>query len=188
MPLTTFADLRETLNNVSANCDAAECHGTLCGVLCVGADAGDGWLEHILGADAGGEAAQACRQLLLTLRDGTRTQLNEGALEFAPILPPDEATLQERAAALGEWCQGFLYGMGLGGEGLHVDALADEAGEVLRDMTQIAQVGLEGETENEEDEVAYTEIVEYLRVGVQLLYEELQPATAHAVPPASTLH
>jgi len=75
--------------------------------------------------------------------------------------------------------------MGLAGERLQVDALPDEAGEVLRDMGQIAQAGFEGDADDDADEAAYAEIVEYVRVGVQLLYEELQPA---AMQPAGTLH
>jgi uncharacterized protein YgfB (UPF0149 family) len=53
-------------------------------------------------------------------------------------------------------------------------------------MSQIAQAGFEGEGASDEDEAAYTEIVEYLRVGVQLLFEELR--SARGVPPSVALH
>lgn len=185
MPSTSFTDLKEILNSAGTVCGPAECHGTLCGALCVGAGAGSAWLEHLLDEATGGAAGlTACRRELMTLRDVSRTLLEAGTLEFAPLLPDDEMGLAERTAALGEWCQGFLYGMGLAGERLQLDALPDEAGEVLRDMGQIAQAGFEGDAEAEEDEAAYAEIVEYVRVGVQLLYEELQTAA----PPSGTLH
>src|SRR5579859_8022634 len=54
-----------------------------------------------------------------------------------------------------------------------------------RDMGQIAQAGFEGDAESEDDETAYAEIVEYVRVGVQLLFEELQPGS---MIPSGTLH
>ena len=187
MSATTFAALQETLDRAHAACDASESHGTLCGVLCSGVDGAAAWLDHILGEDAAaGQAADQCRRALAALRDSTRTALDAGALEFTPLLPDDESALSERTAALGEWCQGFLYGVGLAGESIKLDALPDEAGEVLRDMGQIAQAGFEGEGASEEDEAAYTEIVEYLRVGVQLLYEELQPG--RGAPLSAALH
>ena len=186
MSATPFIDLREVLARAGTVTGPAESHGTICGALCAGTDGSDAWLTHLLAeADGDAGAQRACRQALAILRDTSRTLLQAGTLEFAPLLPDDESGLAERTAALGEWCQGFLYGLGLAGDRLHIDALPDEAGEVLRDMGQIAQAGFEGDADDDEDEAAYTEIVEYVRVGVQLLYEELQPA---AMPPSGTLH
>ncbi len=186
MPATEFTDLKQILTSAGAVCGPAECHGTVCGALCAGVDGGGEWLTHLLDAASGSADAQkACRRELMALRDLSRGLLQSGTLEFAPLLPDDETGLAERTAALGEWCQGFLYGMGLAGERLPLEQLPDEAGEVLRDMGQIAQAGFEGGAEDEEDETAYAEIVEYVRVGVQLLFEELQPGS---MTPAGTLH
>ena len=190
MPTTTFIELADVLSRAGAACAAAESHGTLCGALCAGVDEDGGWLEHILDQAGGDEAARReCRRELSGLCDATRALLMAGALEFAPLLPDDETGLAERTAALGEWCQGFLFGMGLAGSDLALDGMAEEAGEVLRDIGQIAQAGFEGEAgDTEEDEVAYTEIVEYVRVGVQLLYEELQPPPPANAPGSDVLH
>ena len=188
MPATSFDDLDETLRRAGAACDAAETHGTVCGVLCAGLEDDAAWLEHLLDEASGPEAAQqACRRALLTLRDETHALLRGGTLEFEPLLPDDETGLADRTAALGEWCQGFLFGMGLAGARLDVEELSDETGEVLRDVGQIAQAGFEGDG-SEEDENAYAEIVEYVKVGVQLLYEELQPAMVLTKPPSDTKH
>jgi uncharacterized protein YgfB (UPF0149 family) len=189
MSNTPFIVLQESLARVGAICGAPESHGTLCGALCAGADRDDAWLEYVLGEDvSSGAAAEDCRRLLKGLQDETRLLLRNGNLEFAPFLPDDDAALEQRTAALAEWCQGYLYGLGLGGRQVQLENLAEEAGEVLRDMTEIARVGFEGEAENEENEAAYTEIVEYLRVGVQLLYEELQPSASGSMPPPASLH
>jgi len=185
MPATSFDDLDETLRRAGAACDAAETHGTVCGVLCAGMEGNDTWLTHVLDQASGSaEAQQACRRALMALRDEAHALLRSGTLEFSPLLPDDETGLADRTDALGEWCQGFLYGMGLAGTKLDVEELSDETGEVLRDMGQIAQAGFEGE----DSEAAYAEIVEYVKVGVQLLYEELQPAIVATVPPSDTLH
>ena len=186
MSSTPFIALNETLARAGTTCDAAECHGTVCGVLCAGADGNDTWLSQLMEEASGPEAAlKNCRRDLLALRDLTRNLLQAGTLEFTPLLPDDDTSLAERTAALGEWCQGFLFGLGLAGERLKLDELTEEAGEVLRDMGQIAQAGFEGDADDDEDETAYVEIVEYVRVGVQLLYEELQPA---AISRSGTLH
>ncbi len=186
MSSTPFTDLSETLARAGAVSGAAESHGTVCGALCGGADGNETWLAHLMEEASGGDAQlKTCRHALLALRDMSRRVLQAGTLEFTPLLPDDDTGLAERTAALGEWCQGFLYGLGLAGERLQLDALPDEAGEVLRDMGQIAQAGFEGDADDDEDEAAYTEIVEYVRVGVQLLYEELQPAS---MSPSGTLH
>lgn len=188
MPTDVFQDLDETLRRAGAACDAAESHGMLCGALCAGLDSDGPWVDHILEQASGSaEAQQACRKSLSALRDDTHALLAGGSLEFAPVLPDDETGLADRTDALGEWCQGFLFGLGLAGARLDTDELSEETGEVLRDVAQIANAGFEG-SGGEEDEAAYTEIVEYVKVGVQLLYEELQPAMVLTTPPSDTKH
>jgi yecA family protein len=187
MPATDFPALDDTLRRAGAACDAAETHGTVCGALCAGVDEDDAWMDHLMDEASGPEEAQAaCRRTLRDLCDETRGLLRAGALEFAPLLPDDETGLADRTDALGEWCQGFLFGLGLAGAKLKPDELSDETGEVLKDLGQIANAGFEGE-DSEEDETAYAEVVEYVRVGVQLLYEELQ-APGPPMPPSEMVH
>ena len=188
MPANDFQDLDETLRRAGAACDAAESHGMLCGALCAGLENDEAWISHVM-ADAGGsaEAQQACRRMLAVVRDSAHALLAGGSLEFAPILPGDETGLADRTDALGEWCQGFLFGIGLAGTRIKLEEMSEETNEVLKDLGQIAQAGFEGDEDSDEDETAYTEVVEYVRVGVQLLYEELQ-APAEIAPPSDTVH
>ena len=78
----------------------------------------------------------------------------------------------ERALALSQWCQGFLYGFGTGGP-CRASELTAEVEEVLRDLTHISQASVDTGADAEEEEQAYAEIVEYVRVGVQLIHDEL---------------
>jgi uncharacterized protein len=121
---------------------------------------------------------------LRQLYRSTRTQLDSDSLEFHLLLPDDEQVLGERTMALGDWCQGFLAGLGLGGLSA-TENLPDEADEFIRDVSQIAQLGLEASDEDESDETAYADIVEYLRVGVLLLRQTLDPSPA---VPGQRLH
>jgi len=188
MPANVFQDLDETLRRAGAACDAAESHGILCGALCAGLDGDGPWIDHILDEASGSaEAQRACREDLSALRDSTHALLAGGSLEFVPLLPDDETGLADRTDALGEWCQGFLFGMGLAGARIKPAELSEETNEVLKDLGQIAQAGFEGDEDSDEDETAYAEVVEYVKVGVQLLYEELQAPSAIA-PPSDTVH
>lgn len=191
MSTPSFKSLGDILARAGAACDAAEAHGTVCGVVCIGADGGDTWLKHLLDQATGSEAQQqAARRELLVLRDRSRKILDEGTLEFEPLLPEERATLKVRTAALGEWCQGFLYGLGLGGRRLQArGGLSGEAQEVFRDLSEISKAGFEGDAPTDEDEADYAEVLEYVRVGVQMLYEELNAdITGKPIPPTATVH
>ena len=95
------------------------------------------------------------------------------------IMTPDS---YERAAALGQWCQGFLSGFGLTRRAY---SLSDEANEVLRDLAAIAQVQ-DALEESEDGESDYMEVMEYLRVAPMLLFSEL--AKPEAPAPKPSLH
>jgi uncharacterized protein YgfB (UPF0149 family) len=167
----SFDELQRVLVQAHALTDAAEAHGTLVGTLCATPCSLDDWLAEILPegrADALGAAS------LRAIFDSTSGALVDGTLEFAPLLPNDDAPIGDRTAALGQWCQGFLYGLGSGALP-DPSSLQGEAAEVLRDLTQITQVDVDLDDGVESNEAAYAELVEFVRVGVQLLYEHLQP-------------
>jgi uncharacterized protein YgfB (UPF0149 family) len=168
----TFNDLQRALVQSHALTDAAEAHGTLVGTLCATPCSLDEWLAEILPE---GRADSDSADSLRAVYNSTSGALIQGAMEFAPLLPADDAPIADRTLALGEWCQGFLYGLGTGVAVPEVASLEGEAAEVLRDMTEITHVDVDPEEDAESNEAAYAELVEFVRVGVQLLYEHLQP-------------
>jgi len=108
--------------------------------------------------------------------------------DFEPLLPDDEAPLIERADALSLWCQGFLYGLGSGSMS-DPGEVSIEAREIIQDFTEITHVGVEAGDDNEASETAFAEVVEFVRVGVQLLFVELAPARGEeAAPGAASIH
>lgn len=152
--------------------DAAEYHGLLCGMLCADPNLNaETWLATTYDAPQHQQQAHTTNGLH-TLFAVTAQQFTHDPFELRLLLPSDEHALHERIAALGAWCQGFLSGMGLGGL-QSLDALDTELREFIHDVNQIARIG--GDTEyhegDEGDEEAYTEIVEYIRVGVLLLHQ-----------------
>jgi uncharacterized protein YgfB (UPF0149 family) len=45
--------------------------------------------------------------------------------------------------------------------------------DIIKDLLQITRAGLDEESDEEDNEAAYVELVEYVRVAAQLCYEEL---------------
>ncbi len=159
---------------------AAEAHGVLTGMLCAKGAVGPGaWIEALGLQD---KAPEPLRMLYAK----TLASFQDVTGSFDLLLPEDEAPMEERAAALHDWCQGFLYGFGVAG-GREPASLPAEAGEVLRDIGEFARASFALGEDAEEDEQAYSELVEYLRVGVLLLYEALHPRDEAAKSPAKNL-
>jgi uncharacterized protein YgfB (UPF0149 family) len=155
----------------------AELHGSLCGYLCGGGVPQPGrWLEQLC-IDADGLADGAGPDLE-SLRRSTIALLDDPELRFSPLLPDADAAMAVRVQALAQWCGGFLGGFGLSGAGEREPGSA-EAGDALRDIGRIAQFGYEAGDEDE-DEGAFAEILEYVRMAVILLRQEGAPAPAPA--------
>lgn len=146
-------------------CGASEAHGIWSGLLSVDAKISE---EKAVEALAEGFSTRVGDQirLLIGFVSETRKALEDGLFSFDLLLPDDEVPLSQRAEALAQWCQGFLYGLGLGGE----RKWSEQALEILRDLQTITH--LDPDAEGEEDEQAFTELVEYVRIGVQLLFTE----------------
>ncbi len=178
MDAIAYATFAEALRRDGAEVSLAEAHGLLCGLLCADPDnAGELWLAQLYTESEPG----AARAALDALRDHTAGQLGGEQLDFAPLLPGDDAPLGERADALGDWCQGFVYALGASGVGAGGAPLPGDAAELLEDLVQISRAGLGEGDDLEAEEGAYADLQEYLRVGVMLIHEELHPEAAAAV-------
>jgi len=174
-----YFDVAETLRRASTSVDAADCQGLLCGLICAAGFADQKiWVAEIFEAYDPKDQPQAeAYSLLQRLYEETLIRLNSPELDFELLLPDDEDALCERTESLANWCSGFLSGLGLGGVPAQ-DQLPDDVAELLGDLSQIARVDFDLDDPDEEDQLAFEELVEYVRVGVLLVHEELQPCTA----------
>lgn len=173
----SFELVEETFRELGRDGGVPEAHGGLCGLACIlGATAGPVWLTGLVGeAEQRALEGAACRGILGPLAEGTCAALAEGDMSFELLLPPDEAPLAVRTEGLAEWCAGFLHGLGeAAGNTASRDALGGEvAREIMADFGEIARVTLDEEETDLEAETAYAELVEFVRVSVQLLFEDL---------------
>lgn len=177
MTTPDYGELQAALGADKSGTAAAEAHGTLCGLLC--ASAGDmpgAWIHNTL-ADAedyhfGGR--DDARALLEALHGWTEGALKAGDMSLRLMLPEDAAAIEDRAAALAAWCNGFLYGLAI--RGLQpVEELPEELREILTDFSEIGRAGVAAEEVEEVGETAIAELAEYVRVAAQLVYEECRP-------------
>jgi len=159
--------------------ELAECHGVLCGMICSenGQTAAD-FMSQLSNLHLAVDSDSVLHDALIEVFNSTTQQLADEELRFNLWLPEDDRPLAERTESLAQWCTGFLAGIGLGGP---LPSLSEEAAEALADLRQIARAGFslraddEGETSaGEENEQAFCEIVEYVRVVTLILREELR--------------
>lgn len=161
--------LIERLAEDHPDSSASEMHGALSGMLCTNPGlAYESWLQALF-AEEIGALNEGDHDVLRKLYESTRAELTASDLSFELLLPDDEDSLAERARALGNWCQGFLFGLAQQAGERH---WSEESEEVLRDFAEISRLVSEGSSE--EDEEAYTEIAEYVRMGVQLIRSEFE--------------
>jgi uncharacterized protein len=185
MMLPDYDYIQQLLLQERSLADAAEAHGTLAGCLCaVQGYRLEDWLREILPE---GRAAPGTTAALEELFTATTAALLQPDMEFELLLPADEQPIEVRTAALAQWCQGFLYGLGAGAVP-DVSELPGEVGEVVRDFIEISRAGVDSTQDEESNEAAYAELVEFVRVGVQLVFEELAPVRDAPLPDAAPLH
>ena len=169
-----YHELDDVLTRLGALCGAAEAHGTFCGLFCSAPrTARQQYLDNIIGvARTDDPGIDQCREVLDRMMQESSGLLAAGQLAFELILPDDVEALDLRTTALAHWCQAFLTGLTDGGLN-DLDAIPEDARELVGDFSDITRAGIDEDQNQEEAEKAYAELVEYVRVGVQVIFEEL---------------
>ncbi|MDX1605521.1 MAG: UPF0149 family protein [Candidatus Competibacterales bacterium] len=163
-------DYQPLASNLDGAFSPAEAHGLLCGLLCGNPVlTAEDWLSA---AARETDRASTLTAELGLLYESTVIQLDGPDFDLQLLLPDDEQPLDRRADALGYWCQGFLAGLGLGGVTDH-DGLSDDVREFLSDAAEIARISFDAHEPDSDDEFAFTELVEYVRIGALLVRESL---------------
>ncbi len=182
---TDYATLGMALDELRSAMTVSELHGGLCGTLCSGgARTATAWLEACIREAASTvNAAEQARDVFRAVELETWRALASADLDFTPLLPEDDLPLDDRVNELGLWCHGFLSGLALGGVTFSTDdsrAADNTEGdspleEIVKDFAAISRAGLStGEHSDPTDaDFALAEIIEYVRVGTQIIFEEI---------------
>ncbi len=173
-PTTDFGQLEKKLSAADVSVSPAEAQGLLCGLLCTGHDEAQSlWLQELI-PDQDGTAVPLPpehRQSLIRFFQETLDAFEGPGVGFELLLPDEDQPLRTRASALVDWCQGFLYGLGLAQA--RFDGLSQETQEGLKDIVEVTKLDLDALGSGEEDEIDLTEITEFIWVAAMLVREEL---------------
>lgn len=168
-----FDDFYHLLTQAEVVTSPAEIHGMLCGFVCVGPKLNGGFLIDILLKRLGNRPPfmLGSQDAIVSLYDAACRQLS-GLQTFQLLLPNAQHQLEERAEALSLWCQGFLYGLGLGGSTIE-DETPDVIHEALYCIAEIAKLNMNHLEIMELNKLAYDEAIEFITHAIPLIYEEL---------------
>jgi uncharacterized protein YgfB (UPF0149 family) len=168
--LPSYTELTSILQKIQPNCHVSQIHGLLCGYVCAtSGEVFDLW-DNIFPSV---KKNQKGAEVLKALYESTYHQLSEFSFEFAIILPEDDSDINFRAESLGLWCQGFLTGLEQSDISNRTQGDV-ELKEALDDIIEIAQLTFGDINSNDEDEAAYFELVEYVRLSALMIFHELK--------------
>jgi yecA family protein len=183
-----YDELSSLYARVGIDAGASETHGIVTGLVCGGADrdAVRDAVYLVVGTQRlPDNVVEAVSQILVELYEATVRSFNNDPFDYELVLPDDETSIGKRTDAVAGWCQGFVLGL-MHNEDISLEKLDEDSAEIVRDMMAIAEVEslnemVSDDEQTQSDEHSLTEIEQYLRVGAQLVFEELNP-------PLPTLH
>lgn len=152
----------------------AETHAVVTGLLCGKPEQGENELAtHLAALQVGDWTSERILDQLGPALNQLRRELASEDMDFQLLLPTDDRPLDERTRCLAHWCSGFLTGFGAAGPTIR----SEEAGDALRMIEQIARAATDPESDQEAEEGAYTELVEFVRMAILMLREECRAGT-----------
>ncbi|MEW5248323.1 UPF0149 family protein [Microbulbifer sp. 2201CG32-9] len=150
--------------------DPSELHGFVCGLLCAEKEPDSsfwqGELARILALEA---VPAALENSMARLAQVSAERLRDDSFEFQLLLP-DDSGIDVRAQSLGQWCQGFLHGLGVGAP---PGIKSPGCREALQDLSEIAQIDALAVEESGEAEQQLLQVQEYVRVAVLTIFTEI---------------
>jgi uncharacterized protein len=167
-----YDELAAVLEAARVELSAAEVHGIIAGTVSVPAARAPGALFFGRKPVTPTPEVEQFLRFIAALQEDVHLRLDEADFEFQPLLPGAAAELPEQVEGLAAWTRGYMLGLAAAGV-RDPQQLEGEAGEFLRDALQIGEAEMDEDETLEAQERELAEIVEYLRAGVQLVYDEL---------------
>ena len=168
-----YDQLQAALLEAELELSASEVHGVMCGSICNQMKTGvSPNLQQLLtsGKEISTESLASLRDILESLLRQTVDSLYRNLNEFNLLLPDDNESLSLRSRALADWCRGFMIGL-LNKESFYIDQLSTDSEEMARDILAVSE--LEPAQGDEDSEWDFAEVEEYVKVGAQLIFEEM---------------
>ncbi len=182
-----YDEIRDFLTQHNWSVGAAEFHGLLSGLICagVGDDDIDNWLPVLLqGGYLNNQEYAPIEQEVRSVFFEVQNMLNNDGFEYKILLPDDSQTIESRALSLHSWCRGFLSTLIEYGD-IEIDQLSTDCCEFVADIQTISDAEIQVDDSSDDAESDLIAIEEYLRVGVQLIYEHLNPLESDQSDPSA---
>ena len=162
-----FRTLEESLSALESTHGAAETHGACCAFICSGVSTAT-LPQNQSFFDADSTQHQDLIEGIFALAE---RDLADDQFGFSMLLPNDESPLEDRIEALRLWCQGFIEGMVFQHRESPLE-ISEDVQEAIKDIHLISEV--ESSPDSEQDnEKEYQEVVEFVRVATQIVYESM---------------
>ena len=169
----TYEQLEDLFYALKISASPSAFHGFLCGRLSCGVIE----IRELIKISAewlalSPEQSDAAELDLQEFYEDSLSNLEDVSFLFKPTLPDDELPLGDRLVAIGDWCSNYISGLGDGmGDSFE---FSEDGREALEDLTAIGQISVDFESDDE-GERDYTELVEYVRLAVQVIFSDLHP-------------
>ena len=174
---TNESELDEALENCDSGRNSIQAHGLLCGyIMTHGLKGHDMWLHRMFENSSNEKEDRVkYKSLFDDLFIETWRQLEERQSEFELFLPKDDRDLLTRAKAMGSWCNSYLHGLisSVTTEKLKKAINREPTSILIKDLLEMTKATIGEEDDDETNERSYAELVEYTRIAVQLIFEEL---------------
>ncbi|MCU7905523.1 MAG: UPF0149 family protein [Candidatus Thiodiazotropha sp. (ex Epidulcina cf. delphinae)] len=172
-PMPEYSRLEGAMDATGLDLGASEIHGVISGLICAGPSRGHvEWMEALFEDRPWDDpSARAARELIGRLYFATRELIANEDLSFMPFLPDDSQPITARAKGLRDWCEGYLYGLGMAG--ISAQRLAGDAKDALQDISHFTRLDYESLDSGEATEQAYSELQEFLKIVTLLIWGAL---------------
>ncbi len=179
--LPDYNEFEAQLQQLGSSLAGSECHGMLCASLSSPRQTAASGVSPTLFGEETEILVQdpVMARMLARLMLLSAGWLEQGSYDFVLFLPDDDQPLEARSTALADWCRGYV--MGLVEAGItDFDSLPEDASEVIRDLVAISELETSDTEQGDGTDDDLMQIEEFVRVGVQLVYENLNNASGDA--------
>jgi len=163
--------------------------GMLIGLICGDNDIEEAvWIKKLIEEAQIKKVKESFLVALHGMYQDTNNGLNGSGFELQLCIPEDETDIIARAAMLGQLCEGVLYGLGLVGRLQDAEeSISKDVSEIVNDFGDIARIDIEALAQAKElgdaEETDLMQLVEFVRIGVMMINEELNPTQAPPIMP-----
>lgn len=183
--LVSYESLEKSMANIKTDIHPSELQGVAYGLVCLNdiKQAQNLWAKFLMDEFADILDDQAYIPFLDKMGqifNGCESDLLLSDYGIYLCLPNDSASIAFRAKALSHWCKGFLFALGCAGKPQNLES--PEIQEALLDLSSMINMEYEDEDDDESNERAYMELVEYIRlVPIMILQEQLLEKTEETI-------